>query len=109
LIPAPRRALESNERLKLTHRLLRGQPGGAATAGDVAYLRGDVGTALCADRNGVVERPRDDAAWAGLALVSGQRALREWPEVVAAVYRALGGPDQDPLALARWMSSPATP
>jgi hypothetical protein len=109
LIPAPRRALESNERLKLTHRLLRGQPGGAATAGDVAYLRGDVGTALCAYRNGVVERPRDDAAWAGLALVSGQRALREWPEVVAAVYRALGGPDQDPLALARWMSSPATP
>jgi hypothetical protein len=134
LVPAPRRALESSDRLKLTHRLLRdgpscldrpesppaadpgigggtagtvggGQPGGAAAAGDVAYLRGDVGTALCAYRNEVVERPHDDAAWAGLALVAELRALRERPEVVAAVYRALGERDQDPIALASWIST----
>jgi len=77
--------------------------GGRATAGDVAYLRGDYGTALWAYRKRVVEEPADDAAWAGLALVSDERTLMESVEVVAAVYRASGGGD-DPLALAKWIS-----
>jgi hypothetical protein len=66
-------------------------------------LRGDYGTALWAYRKRVVEEPGDDAAWAGLALVSDERALVESVEVVAAVYRALGG-GVDPLALANWLS-----
>jgi hypothetical protein len=33
------------------------------------------------------------------------RALRERPEVVAAVYRALGEGNQDPIALANWISA----
>jgi hypothetical protein len=50
----------------------------------------------------VVEEPADDAAWAGLALVSDEKALVESVEVVAAVYRAAGA--GDPLALAKWLS-----
>jgi hypothetical protein len=131
LLPAPRRALEASTRLNLTHRRLRtstpndqgsprsvdggdiddggegrvmgGAAGGRATAGDVAYSRGDYGTALSAYRKGVVEEPADDAAWAGLALVSDEQALVESVEVVAAVYRAAGTAD-DPLALAKWIS-----
>jgi hypothetical protein len=77
--------------------------GGRATAGDAAFLRGDGGTALRAYRKGVLERPGDDSAWAGLALVSGEKALIERIEVVAAVFRQVGD-GSDPLALARWMS-----
>jgi hypothetical protein len=80
-----------------------GAAGGRATAGDVAYSRGDYGTALSAYRKRVVEEPADDAAWAGLALVSDERALVESVEVVVAVYRA-AGTGGDPLALAKWIS-----
>jgi hypothetical protein len=172
--PAPSRALENNNRLNLTHRLLRdgslpdlgqvgspsspnpprsptdgdaahpredlGQVGSPSSPnpprsptdghaahpredlgplgspsspnpprsradGDVAYVRGDLRGALVAYRRRVVEQPGDDAAWAGLGLVSGVRALRERPEVVAAVYRALGEGNQDPIALANWISA----
>jgi hypothetical protein len=132
LLPTPRRALESSDRLALTHRHLRdnGTPdlgdsgsgadhsspkaggdgrvsgeaaGGRATAGDAAYLRGDYGAALRAYQKRVVEEPADNAAWAGLALVSGEKTLMESVEVVAAVYRA-GGGGEDPLALAKWLS-----
>ena len=64
-------------------------------------MRGDYGTALDAYRKRVMEEPGDDAAWAGLALVSGEKALVESVEVVAAVFRAAGG--GDPLALAKWL------
>jgi hypothetical protein len=83
----------------------RGWAGGRATAGDVAYLRGDHGTALWAYRRGVVERPEDDAAWAGLALVCPEKGLKEQLEVVAAVYRALDDPGIDPITLAAWISA----
>ena len=79
--------------------------GGRATAGDVAYLRGDYGTALWAYRKGVMERPGDDAAWAGLVLVSGRTELGERLEVVAAAYRALDDPGVDPVAFAAWIGS----
>jgi hypothetical protein len=109
IVPAPRRALEHSNRLALTHRLFRGgevlgalQPGGRATAGDLAYLRGDHGTARDAYLKRVETDPADDAAWAGLALVSPQRALREQPELVAAVFRALESADAG--AVAEWIS-----
>ena len=110
LMPAPRRALEHSARLDLIHRLLSGperagggaaRPGGRATAGDCAFLSGDHGTALDAYRKGVVQEPGDDAAWTGLALVSGHR---DRLEIVAATYRSL--PEKsDPLELARWLTS----
>jgi hypothetical protein len=111
LVPAPGRALESSDRLALAHRLLRAgggavlgdrQPGGRSPAGDVAYLRGDYGTARDAYRKRVETDAGDDAAWAGLALVSPHRALRERPEVVTATARALA--DADAEALAEWFS-----
>jgi hypothetical protein len=43
-----------------------------------------------------------DAAWTGL--VSPRRALRETPEVVAAVYREVGDPAVDPEQIAAWLS-----
>jgi hypothetical protein len=117
VVPAPGRALENNDRLALTHRLLRTrpgrswgevlgglQPGGAATAGDVAYLRGDYGAAADAYRKRIVRDPGDDAAWAGLALVSPQEGLRRRPEVVAALYRAISTEKPFPEALATWIS-----
>jgi hypothetical protein len=109
LVPAPRRALEHSNRLALTHRLLRGgevlgavQPGAPPTAGDLAYLRGDHGTARDAYVKRVETDPADDAGWAGLALVSPRRALREQPELVAAVFRAVETADAD--SLAEWIS-----
>ena len=103
---APRRALEASGRLDLVHTWLRGEAGpDGATEGDLAYLRGDDDAALRAYRKRVALDPGDDAAWAGLALSGGGAALRDRPEVVAALYRALPGPGADPLTLARWLSS----
>jgi hypothetical protein len=129
LVPAPRRALESSDRLKMVHRLLSGEcsladdggpaaPAGSAgsngtgtgagTAGPVAggdesLLRGHQGTARRAYKIRVEQRPGDDPAWAGLALVSPESALRATPEVVAAVYRALDDPAVDVEELAAWL------
>jgi hypothetical protein len=101
---APRRALEASSRLDLVHATLRGTPA-TATEADRAHVRGDSVAALSAYREEVVLDPGDDAAWAGLALHGGEAMLRDAPEVVAAVHRALGDPQVDPLALARWLSS----
>jgi tetratricopeptide (TPR) repeat protein len=60
-----------------------------AAAGDAAYLRGDYGTASSAYREAVELDPEDDAAWTGLALVSGVSGLLNRPEAVAAIYRVL--------------------
>jgi hypothetical protein len=49
----------------------------------------------------VVQEPGDDAAWTGLALVSGHR---DRLEIVAATYRSLPK-KSDPLELARWLTS----
>jgi hypothetical protein len=106
LRPAPRRALEASGRLDLVHAVLRGEPapvGGAE--GDLDYLRGDDAAALRAYRKRVVLDPDDDAAWAGLALSGGGAALRDTPEVVAALYRTLRDPGADPLALTDWLST----
>jgi hypothetical protein len=110
VVPAPRRALENNDRLALTHRVLREvlgglRPGGAATAGDAAYLRGDYGAAADAYRRRIVHDAGDDAAWAGLALVSPQEGLRRRPEVVVALYRAMSAEKPAPEALATWISA----
>jgi hypothetical protein len=106
LRPAPHRALEASGRLDLIHATLRGErpPGGTAD-GDREYVRGAEDAALRAYRERVVGDPGDDAAWAGLGLSGGGKALRETPEVVAALFRALGDPAADPLVLARWLSS----
>jgi hypothetical protein len=53
----------------------------------------------------VILAPGDDAAWAGLALSGGAAALRDTPEVVAALYHSLRDPGADPLILANWLSS----
>ncbi|GAA3912713.1 aKG-HExxH-type peptide beta-hydroxylase [Actinoplanes auranticolor] len=106
LRPAPRRALEASSRLDLIHATLRGGPAPAGTAdGDLAYVQGDEAAALRAYRKRVVADPGDDTAWTGLALTAAGSALRDAPEVVAAVHRALGDPSVDPLALASWLSS----
>lgn len=100
---APRRALEASGRLDLVHATLRGEPAPTgATAGDLAYVRGDCGAALRAYREAVVLDPGNDGAWAGLAL-SGAGALRRTPEIVAAAYRALADPAVDPVELAAWL------
>ncbi|MEU8614813.1 hypothetical protein AB0C29_43195, partial [Actinoplanes sp. NPDC048791] len=83
-----------------------GEPAPADTTdGDLAYVRGDAAAALRAYREGVGTDPGDDAAWTGLALSGAGGALRDTPEVVAAVHRTLGDPAVDPLALADWLSS----
>ncbi|WP_433725388.1 aKG-HExxH-type peptide beta-hydroxylase [Actinoplanes sp. CA-051413] len=106
LRPAPRRALEASGRLDLIHATLRGEPAPAGAAdGDLAYVRGDAAAALRAYRKRVGTDPGDDAAWTGLALSGAGGALRDTPEVVAAVHRTLGDPAVDPLALADWLSS----
>jgi hypothetical protein len=101
---APRRALEASSRLDLVHATLRGTPA-EATEADRAHVRGDAGAALSAYRERVGLDPADEAAWAGLALSGSAGMLRDAPEVVAAVYRALGDRRVDPLALADWLSS----
>jgi hypothetical protein len=103
LVPAPRRALESSARLALAHAWVSGgpgfagrdgnQPGGRASAGDLAYLGGDYGTALSAYEGMVVPD------WAGICLVGGWTQV----EVLAAVHRALGRPEIAPRALAAWI------
>ncbi|RZU52254.1 HEXXH motif-containing protein [Krasilnikovia cinnamomea] len=109
--PAPGRALENSARLDLAHRLCRAPAPtdsdrhAAATAGDLAYVRGDGAAARRAFAAAVQSDPADDAAWSGLALVSGPTALRDRPEAVAAVFRALGAPATDPVMLATWMFS----
>jgi hypothetical protein len=105
LLPAPRRALESSGRLDVIHALVRGAPApGGAADGDLRFVRGDEAAALPAYREKVVLDPGDDAAWAGLALCGGSAALRDTPEVVAALYRALDDPAADPLEVAGWLS-----
>ncbi len=94
LVPAPRRALENSARLDLVHGALRGNPapGGRATAGDAAFVRGDYGTARRAYADGV--------DWTGLALtvpIAGRL------EVIAGAYRLLGE-RPDPIACATWMN-----
>jgi hypothetical protein len=110
--PAGRRGLESSNRLDLTHRLLRGDlPTGAPPDGDgdLAFVRGDAATAVRAYRRRIVARPDDDAAWAGLALTGAWPALRDRPEVMTAVYRALAtgpGPARpDPVSVAVWLDT----
>ena len=100
LVPAPGRALESSDRVRLAHELLAGGAGGPepVPGSDTPLVPGSHGTA----RDAYLKR--DDAAWTGLAQISAQRALRETPEIVAAVYRALGDPRVDPERLAAWLS-----
>ncbi len=85
LVPAPRRALESSARLDLIHRSLSGNhPGGRATAGDAALLRGHHGTARRAYREMILKDPGDDAAWTGLAIATGRT---DRLEIVVGSYR----------------------
>ena len=115
LVPAPRRGLESSTRLDLAHAQTRhhsrgdaagvrpddDSPGGRASAGDLAYLRGDYGTAVDAYQKMILNGAGDDAAWAGIALVGGWDEV----EILAAVHRTLETPDVDIRALAQWISS----
>jgi len=80
-------------------RLSRGQPGGRASAGDLAYLRGDGGTAVVAYKNMILNGVGDDSVWAGIALVSGWGQV----ELLAAVQRALRPAEVDIAALAAWL------
>ena len=101
LVPAPQRALESSARLDLAHAWVGGeQPGGRASAADIAYLGGDGGAAAVAYENMILIGSCDAAAWAGIALVRGWERV----EVLAAVHRALRPEVVDVTALARWMS-----
>jgi hypothetical protein len=86
LVPAPKRALENSARLDLIHRSLSGNnAGGRATAGDAALLRGHHGTARHAYREMILNDPDDDAAWTGLAIVTGRT---DRLEIVVGTYRA---------------------
>ena len=100
LVTGTGRALESSARLDLIHRTVKGDPaphaGGRATAGDVAFSRGDYGTAEAAYRERVLLDPQDDAAWSGLALVTGRG---DRLELVKAAFARTGA---DPIALCDW-------
>lgn len=67
LVPAPRRALDSGDRVRRALNVLAGVPGDAE-------------------------------------LISPHRALRETPEIVAALHRAVGESTVDPEQLAAWLS-----
>jgi hypothetical protein len=83
--------------------------------GDLAYLGGEAGTALDAYRKELesLSRPasadlpptaRELEIWAGIALVSPRKALRERPETVRAVRLAAGDVDLD--TVATWLEGP---
>lgn len=101
LAPAPGRVLENSARLELIRAFLNGdhplQPGTRATAGDVAFVRGDAGAAADAYRKDL----SDDAAWTGFALATGDDDLTKNLEIVVALAREL---NEDPRDLARWIS-----
>jgi hypothetical protein len=117
------RILERSRRLDLVHHLLRDPPAATAhresgprggvraeghladRAGDAAYLAGDHGTAFEAYGRAVTRSQpdhRDLDLWAGLAVVSPYAVLRDRPELVRAVHRALSE-DVDLHVLARWL------
>ncbi|MFI5936750.1 aKG-HExxH-type peptide beta-hydroxylase [Actinoplanes sp. NPDC051494] len=85
---APRRALEASARLDLAHRFVRGLPLTGSEA-DLAYVRGDLVTALTAYRKGQPD-------WPALVLTSG---LDVPPEVAAAVPA-----EADPIKILEWLS-----
>jgi hypothetical protein len=122
------RRLAVGGRLELVHAWLRGEragadpiarngargdpaarAGGGVRPGDVAWLGGECGTGRDAylraleDAGGPAPESVIDDALAGLALVAPQRALRERPEAVRAVWWALGRRPGIP-ALAEWLS-----
>ena len=102
LVPGTRRALERSLRLDLIHATVKGdpppQPGGRRTAGDAAFLRGDHGTAESAYVDRLFAAPDDDAAWTGLALVTGHADRLE-------CGKALTMREQThPVAALRWIS-----
>ncbi|HEX9999333.1 MAG TPA: HEXXH motif-containing putative peptide modification protein [Actinoplanes sp.] len=114
--PATGRALERSDRLRLVHDLLRSErdqslppgsgvrPGTDAQLGenhrtgasaylknaDARYLQGDHDGALAGYLAGLEEFPAEIALWAGVALTSPYRMVRERPELVRAVWRTLG-------------------
>jgi hypothetical protein len=111
LVPAPRRALESSARLDLAHawvatkglRSPRASPGSRASAGDIAYLGGDGGTAADAYKKDLekTDTPDDDFfthALTGLALVRGWERV----EILAALYRELRA-EADITTVACWL------
>jgi hypothetical protein len=104
LVAVPGRALENSARLELMRDVLAAEggdptlkPGTRATAGDIAFVRGELGAAAGA----YLRDLNDDAAWSGFALAGGSPELRTHLEIVAALHREL---KEDPLALARWVS-----
>jgi len=83
-----------------------------ATAADLAYAAGDLGRAGQLYRAELAADPERPSAWAGLGLVAAATrpgpaagALRDRPELVRAVHRAVraAGGTVDPLELARWL------
>ncbi|MFI5890899.1 aKG-HExxH-type peptide beta-hydroxylase [Actinoplanes sp. NPDC051513] len=117
-IPAPAlrpgggRALERSTRLTAAHRLLRDGTTEGLTLADTAYLRGDAGAALTAYAKGLESGtrptepdqppgPRESELWAGIALVSPWRCVRERPETVRAAFASI---EDVPLAaVAEWV------
>jgi hypothetical protein len=123
---AGRRELEHSDRLARVHRALRERDqsppaaGGVRpqadaqrgvrqgsgpdpygkSAGDDAYLQGDHKAAFAAFMSDLTDA--DPAVWSGLALVAPYSALRDRPEVVRALWLALGKSDLP--SVADWLS-----
>ncbi|MEU4244035.1 HEXXH motif-containing putative peptide modification protein [Actinoplanes sp. NPDC026619] len=89
LRPSAGRRLASSERLTLVHRALR-------EGGDDPYLHDEAGTPRAAYTNDDLDR------WSGMAVRSSHEALRERPELVRAVWLALGKVGLDEVAA--WLS-----
>ncbi|GGN36764.1 hypothetical protein FHR83_006541 [Actinoplanes campanulatus] len=107
-VPWSGRELADGSRLRLVKALLKGEsaapPGGRGNGADAACLRGAHGSARRAYEIDLEVDRGNDAAWAGLALVSPHPAVRARPEVMRAVAQAV--PEAPIAVLADWLGKP---
>jgi HEXXH motif-containing protein len=76
------------------------------TLADLTLIDGDIGTAGELYRQQILEKPGSPAAWAGLALATGDEVLLTRPELVFAVHQEIRhrtGAMTNPDRLARWL------
>jgi|GEM_PF-3372019 len=84
---------------------------GEPTPGDIAFASGDIREARTYFTAAVYQNARNPEAWAGFALTfehdtsAAAAALRHAPELVAAVFAAIGDAGVQPEHVARWVAN----